>query len=227
MIARFGVGRQCQYREVSFATELAALLPQDLPHRENVIAKAARHLELIVEMNQVMNLTRILNPREAAIKHVLDSVLPWRLFEGASHVIDAGTGAGFPGVPLSLVLPETEFSLLDATQKKARFVESAVAELALPNVRVFPSRVEEWIHRNPAEIVTGRAIAPLHKTILVFAPALKMGARVLLYKGPDAEQEIAEAMPEARKRQMEMRVVSRYELPDALGARTIVEIARS
>ena len=138
VIARFGVGRRrgrgfqsarkCQDREVSFAAELTQLLPQDLPHRENVIAKAARHLELIVEMNQVMNLTRILNPREAAIKHVLDSVLPWRLFEGASHVVDAGTGAGFPGVPLSLVLPETEFSLLDATQKKARFVESAVAE---------------------------------------------------------------------------------------------------
>jgi len=211
---------------VSFAAELAELLPHDLPHRENVIAKAARHLELIVEMNAVMNLTRILNPREAAIKHVLDSVLPWRLFAGASHVVDAGTGAGFPGVPLSLVLPETEFSLLDATQKKARFVESAVAELALPNVHVFPNRVEEWIHRNPAEIVTGRAIAPLHKTILVFAPALKMGARVLLYKGPDAESEIAEAMPEARKRQIEMEVVSRYELPDALGARTIVEYRR-
>jgi 16S rRNA (guanine527-N7)-methyltransferase len=213
-------------REASFAAELTELLPHDLPHRENVIAKAARHLDLIVEVNQVMNLTRILNPREAAIKHVLDSVLPWRLFVGAGHVVDAGTGAGFPGIPLSLVLPETRFSLLDATQKKARFVESAVAELDLPNARVFPNRAEEWLHRNPAEIVTGRAIAPLHKTIAVFAPAVRMGVRVLLYKGPDAEAEIAEAMPEARKRELDLKVVSRYELPDALGARTIVEISR-
>ncbi|MFN0103654.1 MAG: 16S rRNA (guanine(527)-N(7))-methyltransferase RsmG [Bryobacteraceae bacterium] len=212
---------------MSFAAELAQLLPPDLPHRETCIAKAARHLDLIVEVNQVMNLTRILNPREAAIKHVLDSVLPWRLFEGADHVVDAGTGAGFPGIPLSLVLPGTAFSLLDATQKKARFVESAVTDLQLANVRTFPHRAEEWLHRNPADIVTGRAIAPLHKVIVVFAAALKAGTRVFLYKGPDADFEIAQAAPEARKRRIELKIVSRYELPDSLGARTIVEMVRS
>lgn len=218
--------RQCHHGEVSFADELSALLPPDLPNRDTVIVKSARHLDLIVEANQYMNLTRILNPREAAIKHVLDSVLPWRLFEGAAHVVDAGTGAGFPGIPLSLVLPKTRFSLLEATQKKARFVESAVADLALPNVQVFPQRAEEWMYRNPADIVTGRAIAPLHKTILFFAPALKSGARVLLYKGSGADAEIAEAEPEARKRQVEFKVISRYELPDSAGARTIVEMLR-
>lgn len=211
---------------MSFAAELSSLLPNDIPNRENLIDKAARHLDLIVETNKVMNLTRILDPREAAIKHVLDSVLPWRLFADASHIVDAGTGPGFPGIPLSLVLPQTNFSLLDATQKKARFVESVVTELALPNVRVFPNRVEEWIHRHPCDIVTGRAIAPLHKTLLFFASALKFGARVILYKGPDIDQEIAEAAPEARKRQIAVEVVSRYELPDSLGFRTMVELTR-
>ena len=68
---------------MSFAGELAQLLPQDLPHRDNVIRKSALHLDMIVEINKVMNLTRITDPREAAIKHVLDSVLPWRLFADA------------------------------------------------------------------------------------------------------------------------------------------------
>lgn len=182
---------------------------------------------MIVEINKVMNLTRILDPREAAIKHIVDSVLPWRLFKNASHVVDAGTGPGFPGMPLALVLPDTRFSLLEATQKKARFVQSVVEDLQIANVEVHPNRAEEWLHRNRADIVTGRALAPLHKAVVLFAPALNAGARVLLYKGPDAESEIAEAMPESRKRQIRCKVVERYSLPDDLGSRTIVELTRA
>ncbi len=74
--------------------ELNSYLPADLPNRDACIAGAARHLELIADENQRFNLTRIVSPREAAIKHVVDSVMPWRLFAGASHVVDAGSGAG-------------------------------------------------------------------------------------------------------------------------------------
>src|SRR4051794_229471 len=95
----------------AFADELNRVLPPDLPHRETVICAASKHLALIVEANRHLNLTRITTPREAAVKHVLDSVMPWRLFLGLRHVLDAGTGAGFPGIPLALVLPETRFTL--------------------------------------------------------------------------------------------------------------------
>lgn len=212
---------------MSFVAELTALLPTDLPHRENVIALAARHLDLIVETNAVMNLTRILEPREAAIKHVLDSVMPWRMFAGARDVADAGTGPGFPGIPLALTLPEVRFTLLDATQKKARFVASVVEELGLQNVTVVPQRAEEWLHKHSPQIVTGRAVAPLHKAIAFFSPGLRGGGRVLLYKGPDAETEIEEARPEAKRKHVQFRVVSRYELPDGLGERTLVEMQRA
>ena len=95
------------------------------------------------------------------------------------------------------------------------------------NVRVVSQRAEEWIHRNAADIVTGRAVAPLHKACLYFAPALKYGARVLLYKGPDADSEIAEALPETRKRQLKCKVIYRYDLPEGAGSRTIVEMLHS
>ena len=209
-----------------FADELRQLLPADLPFREQCIAGAARHLDLIVEANRHFNLTRIVNPREAAIKHVVDSVLPWRLFEGASHVADTGSGAGFPGIPLALVLPQTRFTLLESTQKKARFLESVVQELELPNVEVRAERAEEWLTTHRVAIVTARAVAPLNRTASLFAPALRGGARVLLYKGPDAAAEIADAAPETAKRQLRLRIVERYELPDALGTRTIVEMTR-
>src|SRR5258708_27255137 len=98
------------------------------------MAGAAGGLERIVEASQHFNLTRILNPREAAIKHVLDSVLPWRLFAGAKHIADAGSGAGFPGIPLALVMPDTHFTLIESTQKKAAFIAAAIETLAMPHV---------------------------------------------------------------------------------------------
>jgi 16S rRNA (guanine527-N7)-methyltransferase len=207
-----------------FAALLAELLPAGLPHRAECVHQAARHLELIVEANRHFNLTRIVEEREAVIKHVVDSLLPWRLFADATHIADAGTGAGFPGIPLSLVFPETRFTLLESTQKKARFVDEAVRSLGLGNVEVLAVRAEEWLAANPTNIVTARAVAPLSKAIPLFAPALKRGARLLLYKGPDAETEIAEAAPELRKRRLHANVCLRYDLPDSLGSRSMVEV---
>lgn len=206
-----------------FEEDLAQVLPADLPHRHNLIAKAAQHLELIAQVNEHLNLTRITTPSDAAIKHVLDSVIPWRLFSGAKHILDAGTGAGFPGIPLALVLPEIQFTLSESIQKKARFVQSAVEALGLANVKVSSQRAEEI---PTTDLITARAVAPLSRAIVLFAPALKNGARVLLYKGPDVATEIAEASAEAKKRQITMRILERYDLPDALGTRTIVELSR-
>lgn len=207
-----------------FESALAELLPPGLPHRDRVISGCALHLARIVETNQQFNLTRIVEEREAVIKHVIDSVAPWRLFSGAPRIADAGTGAGFPGIPLALIFPEARFTLLESTQKKARFVEAVAAELELTNVRVRPDRAETWLAANKADIVTARAVAPLAKAIELFAPALRGGARLLLYKGPDAESEIAEAKPEIQRRRVAARVCLRYELPEQMGSRTIVEV---
>ena len=211
---------------MSFAQNLAELLPADLPHRDDCIAGAAHHLELIVEANRHFNLTRILDPREAAIKHVLDSLLPWKLFKGAKQIADAGSGAGFPGIPLALVMPATRFTLLESTQKKAAFLASAIKTLELPHVVAIPERAETYLAAHPVDIITARAVAPLSRAIPLFAPALRKGTRVLLYKGPDAENEIVEARREPKNAQWNMKVVFHYELPDSLGSRHIIEIAR-
>jgi 16S rRNA (guanine527-N7)-methyltransferase len=209
---------------VTFEEELDQVLPSDLPNRQNVVLKGARHLELIVDANQYLNLTRITSPREAAIKHVLDSVLPWRLFAGVKHVLDAGTGAGFPGIPLSLTLPDTRFTLAESIQKKARFVESAVAALEQPNVKVTPRRAEEVTRECRVDVITARALAPVSRTLELLGPAFRNGARGLLYKGPDVDQEIAEAAREAKKLRARVAVAMRFDLPEAMGSRTIIEI---
>lgn len=193
---------------MDFEAELQSVLPPDLPRRERVVEGCSEHLRRIVEVNQVMNLTRITSPREAAIKHVLDSVIPWRLFADARQVLDAGTGAGFPGIPLALVLPDVQFTLAESIRKKARFVDETVHALGMPNVEVRPERAEAI----PSPVITARAVAPMPKLLTLFRPALKRGSRLLLYKGPEEEGgEIA----------------MQYELPDGMGSRRILAVNTS
>jgi 16S rRNA (guanine527-N7)-methyltransferase len=206
---------------VQFDEELARVLPLDIPHRERLIEKAAQHLTLIASANEYMNLTRIIDPRQAAIKHVYDSVAPWQHFRGVKKVLDAGTGAGFPGIPLSLVLPNIRFTLSESVHKKARFVDSVVESMELPNVRVIAQRAEELIASRP-DIITARAVAPINRMLDLFGNALRQGMRLILYKGPDVEAELEEA----RKRRVAADVLCRYELPDGLGTRTLLQIQR-
>jgi 16S rRNA (guanine527-N7)-methyltransferase len=205
---------------VEFAAELARVLPEDIPHRERLIEKSAAHLSLILGANEHFNLTRIINAPEAAIKHVFDSVAPWRFFAGARRILDAGTGAGFPGVPLSLVLPEVRFTLAESTQKKARFVDGAVESLHLPNVEVLAERAEQVALAWRPDIITARAVAPIHRLIDIFAKPLKQGARLILFKGPEVGAELAEA----RKHRIKVEELWRYELPDGMGTRVLLAI---
>src|SRR5580658_6120666 len=207
-----------------FEDVLNRVLPVDLPHREALVQSAAMHLALIVYANQYLNLTRITSPREAAIKHVLDSVIPWRLFANAGHVLDAGTGAGLPGIPLALVLPDTRFTLAESIQKKARFVEGALASLKLPNATIAAQRAEDLF--KGVNIITARALAPVSRALDLFAPALKRGVKVLLYKGPDAAREIEESAAAAGKLGVDMKVVLTYDLPENMGTRTVIQIGR-
>lgn len=216
----FKVAPECNDEKVQFEEELARVLPPDLPHRERLIAKATQHLELIVAANQYMNLTRITSPQDAAIKHVYDSVAPWRHFYGAQRILDAGTGAGFPGLPLAIVMPETRFTLAESVQKKARFVDSAVEALELCNVHVVAERAEEKAGSQRPEIIIARAVAPLHRLLDVFAKPLKQGSRLMLYKGPEVEAELRSA----NSSKITAEIVCRYELPNGMGARTLVMV---
>ena len=216
-----GAASQWQDGNVDFADELEQVLPPDIPWRDVLVAKAAKQLKLIAEANEYMNLTRISDAREAAVKHVFDCVAPWRHFLGAHAVMDAGTGAGFPGIPLAIVLPEVRFILTDSTQKKARFVDTLIERLQLGNVEVIAERAETLALTRKPDVITARAVAPLHRLVALFDKSLKQGSRLLLYKGPDVAAELAEVDGGPLRAE----VICRYQLPDELGSRTLLSVA--
>jgi 16S rRNA (guanine527-N7)-methyltransferase len=209
---------------VDFEGELTTVLPADLPNRTELIRKATLHLERIREANERFNLTRITSPREAAIKHVLDSLMPWKLFANASHVLDAGTGAGFPGIPLALVLPSVRFTLTESIGKKALFVERIIDELGLQNARILARRAEDVLRSERVDVLTARAVAPIARSVDLFGRGLRSGTQARFYKGPDARTEISEARTELLRHKLKADVIFEYKLPDALGTRAIVEM---
>ena len=206
---------------MEFARALDKVLPADLPERSRLVDLGSQHLKLIVDANRNFNLTRILTPADAA---VLDSVLPWHHFAASKHVLDAGTGAGFPGIPLAVVLPEVRFTLADSIGKKARFVQQAVGELCLTNVQVVIGRAEDVLRSSRVPVITARAVAPLDRAAPLFGKAVRRGSVALLYKGPDAETEILEADAELRREKLRARVLERFTLPGDAGTRTLVEL---
>ena len=213
------LGPQCNHVDVEYEEALARVLPSDIPNRDRLVDKAATHLRLVASANEYMNLTRITDPGEAAVKHVFDSAVPWKHFWGVQKVMDAGSGAGFPGIPLAVLLPDVRFVLCESIQKKARFVESVVEALELPNVYVAAQRAEETAITRHPDIITTRAMAPSNRMLELFAPAMSRGARLILYKGPNAEQEL---LP-MEKKGLTTEILCRYDLPDGFGARMLLE----
>lgn len=168
---------------VTGARELGLAL--DATQTERLLALVA----LVVEWNAKINLTAIREPLDMVRKHLLDSltVQPW--IRGP-FVIDVGTGAGFPGLPLAIVNPELRFTLLDSTQKKIRFVEHAARELGLANVTPVAARAEAHEPAQRAQSVVSRALAAVPLFVEQAGHLCAKQGRLLAMKGRDPAAEL-------------------------------------
>jgi len=206
---------------------LSELLPQTISLTQSQMAQCARHLELVLETNQQFNLTSITDPREAIIKHVIDSLLPAQLYADADAILDLGTGAGYPGIPLAILYPEMKVHLVDSTQKKARFRQEVVNELQPPNVVVHDKRGETVLKSLPTheiDILTARAVGSIEKLLNVLKPVRKRFRKMLLFKGQRAEEELENAALPLKNLKLTGEIVFRYELPEAMGSHCVVEL---
>lgn len=155
---------------------------------EDKMDRLLSFIKLIEKWNKTYNLTAIHDPEEMVRLHLLDSLAILPYIEG-KRVIDIGTGAGLPGIPLAICLPETEFTLLDSNAKKTRFVQQAVLELKLKNVAVCHSRVEQFHPEKTFNVVITRAFAGLAEIVDLTAHLLNKEGVLLAMKGqkPGAE----------------------------------------
>ena len=170
-----------------------------------------RYFELLVERNRVMNLTAITDEADVARMHFLDSLALSPLLQAAVEgaldggyvsLIDVGSGAGFPGLPLAIAFPQVRFTLLDGTQKRVDFLESVAAELGLTNVTSVCGRAEELavvdarpknVSRETFSLATARAVSRLSELCELCLPFVRVGGAFIAMKSIDTDEEIADA----------------------------------
>lgn len=159
----------------------------------------ARYHEMLVEANSKFNLTRVPDElREAADRNYLDCITPLAhdFPEGVKTLIDVGSGAGFPGIPLSIMLPDVRVTMVDALDKRVKFLKSVIDELGL-NAEAVHARAEDAARRpelrEQFDIATARAVASMNLLSEYLMPFVKVGGRMLALKGPSLQDELEEA----------------------------------
>jgi len=175
------------------------------------------HFEAVVETNRVMNLTRITEPVEAAVKHYADSLalLLWTRDRSITvrTILDVGTGAGFPAVPLAVIRSEWAVTAIDATRKKVEFLTRTVAAIGLTNVHVEHAHAAHWRPKRPFDVAVVRALAPLGKCLELCAAFVKPRGWLVAYKTASLDRaELAAAEKLLKKTRMRVEEPFPYEL---------------
>ncbi len=183
------------------------------------------YYDLLEARNRVMNLTAITGEDESATRHFLDSAAPLLRFSMAGmRVIDVGSGAGFPGLPLRILTPDLRLTLLDAQQKRVGFLQEVCGALGFSDVQCVHARAEELTGlREKYDFALARAVARLNVLAELCLPFVKVGGAFLALKGPGAVEELAEAERAVRVLGAQVEEVFDYAVPgDALRHNIVV-----
>ena len=149
----------------------------------------------LIFYNNSFNLTAITEENEVFIKHFLDSIFPEFLIEKNSSVIDIGAGAGFPSIPLKIYRPDLNVTMIDSLNKRVNFLNEIIKKLELENISAFHARAEDYAKTNRESFgyAVVRAVAKIPTLIEYAFPLLKVGGKLLCYKGGDVEEELKQS----------------------------------
>mgnify|MGYP004512879587 CR=1 FL=1 len=188
------------------------------------------YMKLLIEWNEKINLTAIIEPEEIILKHFIDSITILKEIEKDSKLVDVGTGAGFPGIPLSIMEPSLKITLVDSLNKRLIFLEEVINKLNLKNVELVHARAEEFgqnkQYREKFDIATSRAVANLSTLSEYLIPLVKINGKVLSMKASDAQEEINDAKKAIEILGGKIENVEEFNLPQSDIGRTIITIRK-
>lgn len=197
-----------------------------------------KYYEMLVETNKVMNLTAITDYDEVCIKHFADSLSIVRSYDISKardiRILDIGTGAGFPGIPLKIAFPEIHITLLDSLTKRIRFLDDVIDALDLNesgSINTVDMRAEDYVKepdiRESYDLVVSRAVAGLNILCEYALPYVKTGGSFISYKGDNAPEEVSQADNAIKTLGGEIIDVNTFILPDSDITRTLINIKKT
>ena len=190
-----------------------------------------KYMNLLIEWNEKMNLTAIIEPSEIILKHFIDSITILKEIKDQEMVVDVGTGAGFPGIPLSIMNPTLKITLVDSLNKRLIFLQEVINELNLKNVELVHARAEEFGQNNKFrekfDIATSRAVANLSTLSEYLLPLVKIKGNVISMKASNAKEEIKDAQKAIGILGGEIKSIDEFNLPQSDIGRTIIVINKN
>ena len=190
-----------------------------------------KYMNLLIEWNEKINLTAIVEPKEIILKHFIDSLTINKYIEKASSIVDVGTGAGFPGIPLLIYRDDIKVTLVDSLNKRLIFLQEVINQLDLKNVKVIHSRVEDFgknkNYREKFDIATSRAVANLATLSEYLVPLVKISGKIISMKASNAKEEINDAQKAIEVLGGKIEKIEEFDLPESDIGRTIIIIDKN
>lgn len=201
-----------------------------LPVSESQLQLCLKHFDMVIEANKTTNLTRILDLDEGVILHIVDSLvlLPYVNRAPEGSLLDMGTGAGFPGIPLTIASGR-HATYIDSVGKKVNAVNSFVEQLGIKHAHAVHARLEEYArsHKKEYSVVTARALAPLPILVEYAAPYLKDGGLFVITKGNPSQEELVAGESAAKICGFTQLMEDSLDLPNNLGHREFIVLKKT
>ena len=209
---------------------LENLKKEDIKVEENVSGEFWKYMNTLLEWNKNVNLTAITYVREIIEKHFIDSLTILNRIENNKTIVDVGTGAGFPGIPLSIMNPTLKITLVDSLNKRLVFLQEVINQLGLKNVELVHARAEDFgqnkKYREKFDVATSRAVANLSTLSEYLIPLVKVGGKCICMKAANATEEIEQAKKAISVLCGAISKVDEFCLPQSDIGRTIIEIKK-
>jgi 16S rRNA (guanine527-N7)-methyltransferase len=203
----------------------------DLEINDEMSEKFYTYMNLLIEWNEKINLTAIIKPEEIIIKHFIDSISISKFIENDSKIIDVGTGAGFPGIPLKIYNSSLKITLLDSLNKRVNFLNEVVEKLGYKDVEIIHGRAQDYAHnckyREKYDYAVSRAVAPLNILSEYLIPFIKLDGSMIAMKASNIVEEINDSKNSLSKLNSEIVKSEKIILPNDSGERNVVIIKKT